>query len=408
MIKANGRRSSSPYVKDDIENFSTSEDTNVRSISARIQHGTYIFSPAKGVALEKPNKPGSVRPIVIPRARDRVVQRCILDALISDPTIKATAFQPTSFGGIPKRDNASLAGVPAAIEAVLQAIADGGSHVIVADIASFFSHIRKSDALSKIAEHTSDPKFLTLFQNAIDIDLANHEEIWKHKDAFPYGDIGVGQGVCLSPFLGNLILSDFDHEMNVGDCTCIRYVDDIIIIAPSGRAASARLKKAKRLLSELGMAFAEDKTSQTPIDVSQKFEYLGIEFKNGLLRPAPKSRTSIVRRVADVAGKSLQAIRSTQSSVEFKNDYSIPKTLSKISGMSRGWANHYRFCNDLETIRNVDRQIVSIYLEYSSKATTLADDKMKSGKPDLAAAYLGYQGIQGIDFSPFSWPDMPV
>lgn len=390
-------------MKDDIEKFSSSEETNVRSISSKIQHGTYAFSPAKGVALEKPNKPGSVRPIVIPRATDRVVQRCILDALVSDPAIKAAAFQPTSFGGIPRRDGDKFAGVPAAVEAVLKALRDGGTHVIVADISSFFSNIRKSDAVEQITKHTEDQAFITLFRNAIEVDLANHEEIWRHKDAFPYGDIGVGQGVCLSPFLGNLVLGDFDKEMNNGDCVCLRYVDDIIIIAPSGKAASARFKKAKKLLGKLGMEFAPDKTSPTPIEISQKFEYLGIEFKNGLLRPSQKSRSSITRRVADVAAKSLQVIRSTQSANDFRNDYSIPKSLSKISGMSRGWANHYRFCNDLETIRNVDRQITSIYLDYSSKATAIAHIKLSHGQTDLAAAFLGYDGLRDVQFSPFSW-----
>ncbi|MBX7461814.1 hypothetical protein, partial [Qipengyuania huizhouensis] len=51
VIKTNGRRSSSPYVRDDIDKFSSTEDANVRSISAKIQHGTYKFSPAKGIAL---------------------------------------------------------------------------------------------------------------------------------------------------------------------------------------------------------------------------------------------------------------------------------------------------------------------------------------------------------------------
>lgn len=390
-------------MKDDITAFSANEETNVRSISAKIQHETYAFSPAKGVALEKPNKPGSIRPIVIPRATDRVVQRCILDALVSSPKIREDAFQPTSFGGIPKQHEAKFAGVPAAIEAVLAAIEAGGTHVIIADIASFFSRIRKSDAAKKISDYTDDLRFIELFKNAIDIDLSNHEEIWKYKNAFPYGDIGVGQGVCLSPFLGNIILSDFDRDMNIGDCVCLRYVDDIIIIAPSGKAASARFRKAQRLLGELGMEFAEEKTSPTPVEVTQKFEYLGIEFNNGLLRPSQKSRKSIERRSADVAAKSLQVIRSTRIVKEFNTDYSIPKTLSKISGMSRGWANHYRFCNDLETIRNTDRKIASLYLDYTSKATALAQKELENNKPDLAAAYLGYQGMQSIDFSPFAW-----
>ncbi|MBX7460548.1 reverse transcriptase domain-containing protein, partial [Qipengyuania huizhouensis] len=354
--------------------------------------------------LEKPNKPGSVRPIVIPRATDRVVQRCILDALISDPTIKTAAFQPASFGGIPKREGDEFGGVPAAVRAVLKAIEGGGSHVIVADISSFFSNIRKSDAVRRVTAHSSDAKFIKLFEEAIDVDLANHEELWRHKDAFPYGDVGVGQGVCLSPFLGNLVLSDFDMQLNVGDCSCIRYVDDIIIIAPSARAANARFRQAKRILNELGMSFASDKTSPAPIEISQNFEYLGIDFCNGLLRPSQKSRSSIVRRATEVAAKSLQSIRSAQSLIDFKAEYSIPKTLYKISGMSRGWANHYRFCNDLETIRNVDRRISSVYLDYSSKATEMAQEKLTAGKADLAASFLGYTGLTSVQFSPFEWP----
>ncbi|WP_082826247.1 reverse transcriptase domain-containing protein [Croceicoccus estronivorus] len=402
-IKVNGNRSSSPYVKDDIEKFSTSEDSNIRSISTKIQHGTYEFSPARGIALEKPNKPGSVRPIVIPRAQDRLVQRCILDALISDPTLRAEAFQPTSFGGVPKRSSTELAGVPAAIKAVMDAIISGGTHVIIADIASFFSNIRKSDAALKISKYSSDPKFIELFNRAIKVDLDNHEIIWRHKDAFPYGDIGVGQGVCLSPFLGNLVLSDIDKELNMGDCSCIRYVDDIIIIAPSGRAASARFRKAKKLLQDKGMEFSHEKTSITPIEVSQKFEYLGIEFNNRMIRPSQKSRNSILKRTMDVASLSLQMIKSSQSASEFNTNYSIPRTLSKISGMSRGWANHYRFCNDIETIINVDRKISNSFLSYSKKSIEIAKQKIDEGKQDLAASYLGYSGMTGVDFDPFGW-----
>lgn len=403
VIKRNGVRSSSPYVKDDIEKFSSSEDANIRSISARIQHETYQFSQVKGIALEKPNKPGHIRPIVIPRATDRVVQRCILDALISDASIKEDAFQPNSFGGIPKRDGEDIAGVPAAIAALVKAMSEGGSHIIVADIASFFSNIRKSDAVRQITKHSRDPKFIRLFQAAIEVDLANHEQLWRYKSAFPYGDIGVGQGVCLSPFLGNIILSDFDRSLNSGDGACIRYVDDIIIIASSGAAASSRFRKAQKLLAELGMEFSADKTLAKPVEVKQKFEYLGIEFLNGKIRPAPKSRKSIERRTLEVAAKSLQSIKSCQSAKDFDENYSIPKTLSKLSGMSRGWANHYRFCNDLETIRNVDRNISAIYLDYCSKATELAQSKLKGDKTDLGAAILGYKGLSGIEFKPLEW-----
>lgn len=288
IIKSNGRSSSSPYVKDDIEKFASTEEANIRSIASKIQHGTFNFSQARGVAIEKPNKPGSIRPIVIPKAPDRVVQRCILDALVSNDEVRADAFQPNSFGGIPKSKDQTLSGVPAAIHAVMASISAGGSHVIIADIASFFTKISKFDAVSRISKYTKDERFISLFERAIDVDLENHHSLWQHKNSFPYGDIGVGQGVCLSPFIGNLVLSDFDKIMNEGDCTCIRYVDDIIIVAPSGKAASSRFRFAEKLLDKKGMSFAADKTSSKPLDVRQPFEYLGIEFKGDLLRPAPK------------------------------------------------------------------------------------------------------------------------
>ncbi|MBB4859730.1 hypothetical protein HNO88_003059 [Novosphingobium chloroacetimidivorans] len=400
-IKNNGRRSSSPYVRDDIDAFASVEQANIRSLSAKLQHGSFKFSPAKGVALEKPNKPGSIRPIVIPRAADRVVQRCILDALLTNPAIRAKAFQPLSFGGVPKQERNERAGVPAAIEALLRLISEGGTHVIVGDIASFFTRIKKSEAVDNLAALIpNDPGFLDLFKDAIAVDIANHETIWRHKAFFPYGDLGVGQGVCLSPFLGNLVLADFDAAMNMGDCACIRYVDDILIIGPSGRAVSAQYRKAVRLLGVKGMEFAADKTDHVPRPIDQTFSYLGIEFSKGRMRPDARSRTSIVDRAKEVAGRSLIEIRSAKAAEFFNLDYSVPKTMSKISGMSRGWANHYKFCNDVETIRNVDRSIARVFTDYSQQAMRIADGHFEKNNVDLGSALLGYVGSKGVAFTP--------
>jgi len=333
-------------VTNDIASFTESEHANIRSISAKIQHGTYAFSKARGVTIAKSNKPGNVRPIVIPQASDRVVQRCILDAFASDSIVASEAFQPLSFG-VPKRKGQKLAGVQAAIDALLKTIEAGGTHVIVADISSFFTRISKADAVERVSRFTTDERFLDLFSRAIAVDLANHAELWRHKDSFPYQDLGVGQGVCLSPFIGNLVLADFDRAMNSNDCRCIRYVDDIIIVAPSGRAASARYRMAVKLLAEKGMEFAADKTRAVPCPVTEPFEYLGIEFDRGKMRPATKSRKSIVRRSQDVAAKSLLEIKRCKNPAEFDVAFSIPETLRKVSGMAKGWAQQYTFCNDL-------------------------------------------------------------
>ena len=402
-VSANSKYSSSPYIKDEAQGFAGDEQRRIASIGGRINHGTFRFSPARGVAISKKGKPGKIRPIVISRVEDRIVQRCILDALTSDARIAEQAFQPFSFGGIRKRAGSDLAGVQAAVAELIDFVGAGASHVMIADIEGFFTKISKSTSVSLVRKFSDDEPFLDLLEKAIAVDLDNARALWRHKDEFPYGDIGVGQGNCLSPFLGNLILSEFDQRMNKGDCRCIRYIDDIIIIAPNGRAASARLKLARKLLAPLDMTFAAEKSSSVPIPVSQSFDYLGIEFSPEGIRPSQKSRKSIVSRAKEAAADSLQKMRRAETSADFDSKFSIPKTLNRISGMSKGWAHHYSFCNDYRTIESVDELINSVYMAYVEKAHKLAATK----KPKLAASIFGYRGVDEVMFKPLAWPTPP-
>lgn len=402
-VSANSKYSSSPYIKDEAKGFAGDEQRRIASIAGRINHGTFKFSPARGVAIAKKGKPGKVRPIVISRVEDRIVQRCILDALTSHPQIAEQAFQPFSFGGIRKRAGDELAGVPAAVGQLIEFVGAGASHVMIADIEGFFTKISKSASVDFVRKFSNDGPFLELLERAISVDLENARALWRHKDEFPYGDIGVAQGNCLSPFLGNLILSEFDKKMNEGDCRCIRYIDDIIIVAPSGRAASSRFRLAQRLLGEMGMNFAVDKSSTVPIPVAQSFDYLGIEFSTEGIRPSRKSRKSIVNRTEEVAAESLLIMRKSTSIAEFDAQFSIPKTLNRISGMAKGWAHHYSFCNDYRTIQSVDELINSVYMSYIVKAQKIAASK----KPRLAASILGYRGVEEVKFKPFAWPCPP-
>jgi retron-type reverse transcriptase len=387
-------------VQEEAQGFAGDEQRRIKSISGRLQFGTYKFTKSRGVAITKPGKPGAVRPIVIASVEDRIVQRCMLDALTSDALVKERAFQPTSFGGIPKRDKEDRAGVVAAIQNLMKHVGQGATHVIVADIEGFFQNVRKSECLKILREYISDQKFLNSLADAITVDLANARALWRHKDEFPYGDIGVAQGNCLSPFLGNLLLSDFDQKMNEGDCSCLRYIDDIIILAPSGQAASARLRLARRLLGRHGMQLSEAKTSPAPIQVTGNFDYLGIEFHSKQTRPAAKARKSILARVEGVAAKSLLRMKTCSDVATFDPKLSVPKTLNRMAGMAKGWAHHYAFCSDKGCVLEVDRMICGVYMEYLAKAEAVARDKKRA----ITAALLGYRGAATVSFNPIPWP----
>jgi len=42
--------------------------------------------------------------------------------------------------------------------------------------------------------------------------------------------------------IGNILLNEFDIEMNKNDITCIRYVNDFIILAPDNNAVKTAFK----------------------------------------------------------------------------------------------------------------------------------------------------------------------
>jgi len=244
-------------------------------------------------------KTGKFRPIVLAPVESRIVQRAILNVLLEVSALKPFVQTPYSFGGIrgdraQQNDKAarsdSISAVPAAIKAVLDEVGDGARLVASADITSFFTRISK-DAVTKIvAAAVNDDELVVLFREAIDVELSNMAQLRDKAVDFPIEDIGVAQGNSLSPLLGNIILADFDRVMNEGDCRCVRYIDDFIILAPTKKAASARLRKASELLNRLGMKLSPEKTSKGGTSIDHGFDFLGINLCPGAVRPARRLR----------------------------------------------------------------------------------------------------------------------
>lgn len=59
---------------------------------------------------------------------------------------------------------------------------------------------------------------------------------------------GSPQGGNLSPLLANIYLNEFDWEFDRRGVPCIRYADDIVLLAKSKRAAERLLESSTRYL----------------------------------------------------------------------------------------------------------------------------------------------------------------
>jgi RNA-directed DNA polymerase len=213
------------------------------------------------------------------------------------------------------------------------------------------------------------------------VELVNLEKLRQYASRFPTEDLGVAQGSALSPLLGNIILADFDKEMNDSDCRCIRYIDDFIIIGPTEVAVRARLRRAKRILAGLDMELALDKTSQRPIPVTESFEFLGIELNNGFIRPTPRARAKFLGSLRDTFEHGRKAFNAYRNGQPLSKPEALLGTLKRVDGIIQGWGKHYRFCNDQRCFENIDSQVDALIREYLGYIARRDDALMKAELP---------------------------
>jgi hypothetical protein len=299
-----------------------------------------------------------------------------------------------------KTKHQNLSAVPAAVASVLDEIGAGAKFVMSADISGFFTRISKSAVTSIILEAAGDPEFVQFFEKAIRVELANMAELRELGAKFPIEDIGVAQGNSLSPLLGNILLSDFDHQMNAGDCHCKRYIDDFIILAPNAAAAASRMRLAQRLLSKFGMELSASKTSKVPISIDDSFEFLGIQFANGFLRPSQKAQIKFVQNVEGEFKKSIQAFHMCRTDAPLDRTLSFIATLKRVDGIIRGWGKHYYFCNDIDLFARIDDRLDKMLRSYIGNYV----GHRERVKPRRRRSLLGVERLVDMERRPFRWP----
>lgn len=401
VIQENAQTSASLDVRAEVDEFAADPQKNINVLSGQLSAGSFRFPEAKGIPVAKKNADGSksakIRPLVLAPLRSRIVQRAVLEALDTVPGLRPYFHNPNSFGGIKKQNG--LAAVPAAVQAVLTAIGNGATQVAFADIRAFFTKIPKPHVTDIIAKVTKDQPFVVLFEDAIRLELSNMAELKEKAQAFPIEAIGIAQGNSLSPLLGNILLHDFDRRMNEGDCVCVRYIDDFIILAPSAAAAKARMRLAVSILAEFGMTLSEEKSSTVPLRVSDKFDWLGIEFNNGFIRPSSKAISNLELNVQKRFKESAKGMRETKRGEAIPRKHSLVATLNRTDSIIRGWGKHYRFCNDDALFGRIDAKMAGLVVAFLGE---YGDIKRRRDPMD-AASLLGIEELARQQRRPLVW-----
>jgi len=396
VIHENGNSSHSPETRREVAAFAENAEENLTRIQRQLNKNAFVFMPSRGIPIEKKGK-GGKRPLVVAPVESRIVQRAILEVLLSVPEIRGYAENPYSFGGVRKKHGKQIAGVPAAVEAVLGAIEAGAKFAIRSDISTFFTKISKPFVTSIVERATQDPPFVELFKEAITVELENLAELQQDADLFPLYEVGVAQGCSLSPLLGNLLLSRFDEQMNLGACRCFRYVDDFLILAPDGVAAESQFSLGVAILKSLGLRISSEKTVKGK--VGNGFEFLGIELNNGIVRPSKESRKRFLTRAHKTLQLSVVGFRAAERARQLSPRLSLVRTFTEVSGIVQGWGKQYFFCNDRNLLSQLDHKLDSMIRGYLGAYSAVS----KTADRELRRQLLGVPLLEKLPSRPFGW-----
>lgn len=297
VVHSNGISSDKEETRRLVKEFNISIETHLDRIYRQLFKSKFRFPPSEGIPI--PRKGKKPRPLVKSPIESRIVQRAILEVLQSAPELDPYYKNSTSFGGI----KGEGLGVPGAVKTVYEMIAAGAKYYVRSDIDSFFTKIPRKIVLAKISAAISDHKFECLLEKATDVELENLSRLGSSASLFPSYEIGVAQGCCLSPLLGNILLEDFDRELNGRGIACIRYIDDFIVLGPNKRKVVAAFESGLRILARHGLTaydpnLSTDKSSMG--EIRHGFEFLGCSIRPGMISPAGKSR----RRVVSIISRS--------------------------------------------------------------------------------------------------------
>ncbi len=382
-IRANAETSQTSSTKEEARRFGRHQPRNLGRIQRKLREG-YQFEPAYGATPKKGGGKAGKRSIVVAPLEDRIVQRAILDVLHDAKElhlIQNALETPTSIGGIRGR------GVDQAIELFDETYEAGAKFVAGSDIAGFFTKIPRAVVIDAVKQDTSDAAFLDLLDRALTVELSNADKLSAEDlRLFPTGPDGVAQGCPLSALAGNVVLEAFDRQMNEAGrgVTCIRYIDDFILLGKTQAKVTRAMESAQKHLASLGMEIYDpvkspDKAFVGPI--GEPHEFLGYIVIPQEYRPAPKACDRLLGQVDALLKAGRKSIKIAVGGRTLKPwERAYVQTLAAIDHTVRGWRGSFQSALCKRTFDELDRKIdrkLTDFEIFHYKQTKDCDAKLK-------------------------------
>lgn len=277
-----------------IEHFAKELDGNLARLSEALATGHYRPQAIRRHYIPKLGSK-ELRPLGIPTVRDRVVQTAL--RMVLEPIFEQ-GFARQSYGFRPER------GCKDALRRVAALLEAGYSHVVDADLKSYFDTIPKDRLLARLREKVTDGRILALVESFLNQPVMEGVKTWTPESGSP-------QGAVVSPLLSNIYLDPLDHLMAEQGFEMVRYADDFVVLCRSPEDAAAALATVQHWTAQAGLMLHPAKTRLVDATVD-RFEFLGYRFAPNGIWPRDKSlrkfKDTIRAKTRRTSGNSLEAI----------------------------------------------------------------------------------------------------
>ena len=188
--KQMNRRGASGVDGETTKEFEQDLDTRVQELCERLKQGTYRAPPVRRVEIPKgPGKAGT-RPLGIPTAEDRLLQRAV--ARLLEAVFEAD-FLECSYGFRPGR---SPHGALRALRGII--VTKKVGHLFEADIRGYFNHIQHDWLQKMVAHRIADPLILRLIGKWLNAGFMMGGVVTRTEEGSP-------QGGPITPFTQKVI-----------------------------------------------------------------------------------------------------------------------------------------------------------------------------------------------------------
>lgn len=323
-------------------------------IARKVASGTYTFTAYKEKLISK-GQGVPPRVVSIPTARDRIVLRALCEFL--------GAIFP----------EAALAMPQVAIDSLSIAMSSGKyAEYIKIDLKNFYPSIPHPVLFRALKKKIRKPEILALLKSAIETPTVPESKGSKGSEPSP---VGVPQGLAISNLLAEIVLLAVDAPFKTtSDIWYHRYVDDILILAPTG-TSKAIADDVVAALTALGLTphppgTTGSKSKMGPL--TEQFTFLGYEIANGSINIR---RESVLRFESSLASIfTAYRHRLLRATAPYEKLAAIALCRWRLNlritgcvfeGRRLGWVFYFSQITTTERLRAVNRTIETLLRRFS-------------------------------------------